>query len=104
MSKIIIMTDSTCDLSQEIIDKYDFKVLPLYVNFGDKVYKDRVEMNVDKMYATVAETGVYPKTSAASPDDFYKCFKELKPIDVVTVRYGDFSSYYEVLDSEKVLK
>ena len=34
----------------------------------------------------------------------YKCFKELKPIDVVTVRYGDFSSYYEVLDSEKVLK
>ena len=27
MSKIIIMTDSTCDLSQEIIDKYDFKVL-----------------------------------------------------------------------------
>ena len=82
MSKIIIVTDSTCDLSQEIIDKYDFKVLPLYVNFGDKVYKDRIEMDVDKMYATVEEKGVYPKTSAASPDDFYKFFKDLLEEDV----------------------
>lgn len=35
----------------------------------------------------------------------YKCFSSLKPIDVVLVRYGDYSSYYEVIDSsEKVLK
>lgn len=35
----------------------------------------------------------------------YKCFGNLKPIDVVLVRYGDYSSYYEVIDSnEKVLK
>ena len=31
--KIIIVTDSTCDLSEEIINKYDIKVIPLYVNF-----------------------------------------------------------------------
>ena len=34
----------------------------------------------------------------------YKCFREIKPIDVVEVRYGDFSSYYEVLESDKVHK
>lgn len=35
----------------------------------------------------------------------YKCFKKLKPVDVVIVRYGDYSSYYEIVDnSEKVLK
>ena len=86
MSKILIVTDSTCDLSQELIDKYDFKILPLYVNFGDKIYKDREEMNIDKMYATVKETGIYPKTSAASPDDFYKCFKELLALLFVRCR------------------
>lgn len=34
----------------------------------------------------------------------YKCFQEIKPVDVVCIRYGDFSSYYEVLESDKVLK
>lgn len=104
MSKIIIMTDSTCDLSQEIIDKYDFKVLPLYVNFGDKVYKDRVEMNVDKMYATVAETGVYPKTSAASPDDFYKYFKELLKEDVEIIYTGIGSTLSSTLQNAYIAR
>ena len=34
----------------------------------------------------------------------YKCFTEIKPIDVVEVRYRDFASYYEVLENDKVLK
>ena len=34
----------------------------------------------------------------------YKCFKEIKPVDIVPVRYGVFSSYYEVVESDKVLK
>ncbi len=104
MSKIIIMTDSTCDLSQEIIDKHDFKVLPLYVNFGDKVYKDREEMNVDKMYATVEETGVYPKTSAASPDDFYKCFKELLEDDVEIIYTGIGSTLSSTLQNAYIAR
>ncbi len=104
MSKIIIVTDSTCDLSQEIINKYDFKVLPLYVNFGDKVYKDRIEMNVDKMYATVEETGVYPKTSAASPDDFYKFFKELLEEDVEIIYTGIGSTLSSTLQNAHIAR
>lgn len=104
MSKIIIMTDSTCDLSQEIIDKYDFKVLPLYVNFGDKVYKDRIEMDVDKMYATVEETGVYPKTSAAPPDDFYKFFKELLEEDVEIIYMGIGSTLSSTLQNAHIAR
>ena len=34
----------------------------------------------------------------------YKCFKKIKPVDIVPVRYGDFSSDYEVVESDKVLK
>lgn len=99
MSKIVIATDSTCDLSQEIIDKYDIKVLPLYVTFGNKVYKDRVEMNVDKMYQMVDETGIYPKTSAASPEDFYKFFKKLLEADNEIIYMGIGSSLSSTLQN-----
>ncbi|MBQ8292373.1 MAG: DegV family protein [Bacilli bacterium] len=77
MSKIIIASDSTCDLSPELIKKHDIKIVPLYVNFGTTSYKDRVEMNVDDMYAKVKAEGVYPKTSACTPIDFLYFFKEL---------------------------
>ncbi len=77
MSKIIIATDSTCDLSQELIDKHDIKIIPLYVNFGTKSYKDREEINTTAMYEKVKAEGIYPKTSAATPLDFLYFFKEL---------------------------
>lgn len=102
MSKIIIATDSTCDLSQELVQKYGIEVLPLYVNFGEKVYKDLVEMNVDKMYETVAATGVYPKTSAASPDDFYKFFKELLKDDVEIIYLGIGSTFSSTLQNAHI--
>ena len=48
----------------------------------------------------------YKDDSMIKDDDSYqyKYFKEIKPVDVITVRYGDFSSYYEVLENDKVLK
>ncbi len=39
MEKIKIITDSTADLPKDIIEKYDIEVIPLFVSFGDKVYK-----------------------------------------------------------------
>lgn len=50
---------------------------------------------------------VFSKDDSMIKDDDsyqYKCFKEIKPVDIVPVRYGDFSSYYEVIESDKVLK
>ena len=102
MSKIIIATDSTCDLSQEIIQKYGIEMIPLYVNFGDKVYKDLEEMNIDKMYEKVSTTGVYPKTSAASPDDFYKFFKGLLKDDVEIIYLGIGSTLSSTLQNAHI--
>lgn len=77
MSKVIIASDSTCDLSKDLIEQHDIKIIPLYVNFGTNSYKDLEEINVDVMYEKVKAEGIYPKTSAATPDDFYRFFKEL---------------------------
>ena len=77
MSKIVIVTDSTCDLAQETIKERNIVVLPLKVTFGGKTYLDTVDIHSDKMYEIVEETGELPKTSGASSEDFYNKFKEI---------------------------
>ena len=74
MSKVVILTDSTCDLSEKLIKENDIKVIPLYVSFGDKIYKDGVEINSSKLYELVSENKKLPKTSACSVGDFVSYF------------------------------
>ena len=44
MEKIAIITDSTSDLTQDIIDKYDIKVMPLQIIYQSKIYRDKVDI------------------------------------------------------------
>lgn len=104
MSKIIITSDSTCDLSQELIEKHNIKIVPLYVNFGSESYKDRVEMNVDNMYEKVKNEGVYPKTSAATPDDFYQFFKPLLDEGYEIIYTGIGSTLSSTLQSANIAR
>jgi DegV family protein with EDD domain len=75
MSKIKLFTDSTCDLTDEILEKYDISVVPLYVHFNDDAFKDRIEINTEELYKKVDEYGILPMTAAPSPGDFYNAFK-----------------------------
>lgn len=76
MSKpIIISSDSTCDLSRELIQRYQIKILPLGVTLGDDIYRDGVDITPDDIYAYHAKTGQLPKTSAinmAENADFFE--------------------------------
>ena len=55
--KIKIITDSTADLSPELLEKYDIAVVPLYVVMGDKTQKDGLEVSPEDIYAYVEKTG-----------------------------------------------
>ena len=55
--KIKIITDSTADLSPELLEKYDIAVVPLYVVMGDKTQKDGLEVSPEDIYAHVEKTG-----------------------------------------------
>lgn len=76
-NKIIIATDSSCDLSPELIKEHDIRVIPLHVNFEDKEYKDGVDIDLTKMFAKVETSGKLPKTSAVAPGEFVEFFKKL---------------------------
>lgn len=72
--KIKITSDSTCDLSEELITKYDIGIFPLTVILGDKSYKDG-EIAPTDIFKFVTDTGTLPKTAAGSMDDYTNFFE-----------------------------
>ena len=66
---IKIIADSTCDLSDELIKKYDIDILPLYIHMGDKEYKDKLEITPQEIYRWSDENHTTPKTAAPSIED-----------------------------------
>lgn len=77
MSKIIISSDSTCDLNQELIDRYQIKILPLSVTLGEAAYRDGIDITPDDIYDHHAKTGQLPKTSAINIAESAEFFTEL---------------------------
>ena len=75
MSKLIITSDSTCDLSKELLEQYDIKIVPLYINVDGKEFKDGVDITTSEMYKLVEEKNTIPKTAATSVGDFIEFFK-----------------------------
>lgn len=74
--KIVIASDSTTDLSPELIQKYNVKTLPLVVNLGGELFSDGVDIDPDKIYAHYEQKGELPKTAAPNVADFSDFFKE----------------------------
>jgi len=61
---IKIVTDSTCDLPKEVIEKYDITVVPAYINFTDGSYLDGVEITRKEFYEKLPDYDTPPTTSA----------------------------------------
>ncbi|WP_026895289.1 DegV family protein [Clostridiisalibacter paucivorans] len=75
MNNIHIFSDSTCDLNQEILEKNNISIVPLYVVFDNKTFKDGFDITPKELYEKVDKLNTLPKTSAPSPADFYNSFK-----------------------------
>lgn len=73
---IKIISDSTCDLSLELLKKYNISILPLHIVLGEKEFKDGLEISPDEIYRWSAENKEAPKTSAASIADTIDLYKK----------------------------
>jgi DegV family protein with EDD domain len=72
-----IVTDSSSDLPKNLADQLGITVVPLYVRFGDEVFRDLVEITHDEFYRRLAEGTVHPSSIQPSPQDFSTVYKTL---------------------------
>jgi DegV family protein with EDD domain len=71
-----IITDSCADISPIEAKMSDITVIPAYVHFGDKSYRDGVDLDVDEFYSRLLESPIHPTTAAPSPGEFVKAYEE----------------------------
>lgn len=74
MANVKIFADSTSDLPAEWIRQHDIGLVPLYVVFGNEMFRDGVDIVPTDIYRRVEAEGNLPKTTAPSPKDFMDAF------------------------------
>lgn len=74
--KILIASDSTCDLSPELIEQNNIKILPLGVSLGENNFIDGVDITPDDIYAHYEKTKQLPKTAAVNVAEFSAFFEK----------------------------
>ena len=94
MRPVKVFSDSTSDLSDEIIKQHNIGIIPLYVNFDQQSYKDGVDINPAELFRKVEETGTLPKTSAPTIRDFTTEFSKYidEGMDVVHISISSMIS------------
>jgi uncharacterized protein len=75
--KIAIVTDSTCDIDEKIIDHYQIHVIPVNISFGENHYLDKITLKSDKFYEMLEESPVYPKSSQINEKAFVNLYSHL---------------------------
>ena len=95
-----IFTDSTSDLSKELLEKYNIGVIPLYIHLGDEEYKDGEEIGIQDAFKWSDENKTTPKTAACSVDDVVKAvepYKEAGDDVIIFTISGEMSSTLQVM-------
>ncbi len=74
---IRIVTDSTCDLPQELIEKFHITAIPMYINAGGRTYRDEIDLTRGDFYGRLPELMPAPTTAAPGPDTFRQVYERL---------------------------
>lgn len=94
---IKIIADSTCDLSPELVEKYDIDILPLNIILDDRSVYDG-ELTQAELFAWADSVGKTPKTAAASPEDAALMFAKYKGCEVIAFSIsGEMSATNNVM-------
>jgi len=77
MSKIMILTDTCCDLPKETIEELGIKVLPFELSINGETFRETFDKSTQEVYELMAQTDEIPKHSQISPLTFEETYKEL---------------------------
>ncbi|HEY44722.1 MAG TPA: DegV family protein [Anaerolineae bacterium] len=74
---IKIVTDSTNNLSEDVLKRYDIRVAPISIQFGDETYEEEIDIDRDTFYRKIDEMGILPTSAQPTPAWFTKHYTEL---------------------------
>ncbi|HHW54587.1 MAG: DegV family protein [bacterium] len=72
-----VVTDSSCDLPEELIKENNIRVVPLTIHIEDQLYREGVDISTEEFYDKMAKSPSLPKTSQPQPAAFAGVFREL---------------------------
>ena len=93
-----IISDSTCDLSKEVLERYDIEITPLNVTLGDVTGRDGIEVTPEDIYKYVDSTGRLSKTSAVNIEDYLNVFRTWRDKGYEVIQFcigSEFSCCYQ---------
>jgi DegV family protein with EDD domain len=74
--KVQVITDSTADIQKGLAEELGIVVVPIYLRFGDKIYRDGIDIQRKEFYAMLETSPVHPATSQPNPEDFTEVYRK----------------------------
>lgn len=104
-----IITDSTCDIPDELVKKYDIAIVSHIIVWGTEQFRDRVDIQPVDFYKRLVTDPVYPTSSQAGIPDFLKAYEEqiskgVKEIITLTVSSAMSGAYRMAQEAAKLVK
>jgi DegV family protein with EDD domain len=103
-----IVTDTLSDITGDLTTELGVTVVPLYVRFGESIYRDRVEITTDEFYRRLVSDAGFPSTTQPTPHDFLEVYKNLaKETDeilVIVVSSKLSGTYQSAIQARELLK
>jgi fatty acid kinase fatty acid binding subunit len=93
-----VVTDSTSDLPPKVAQELGITVVPVYVRFGEEVYRDGIDISHEELYQKLVESPVHPSTSQPPPSDFADVYRKLarETDEIVSIQVtGKLSGTYD---------
>ena len=76
MKKVAIVTDTTACIPQEQVARYEINVVPVELIFGDRTYRDGIDITPSEFYALIRQANKLPTTSASSPEPYLEAYRQ----------------------------
>ncbi len=103
-----IVTDSLSDITPDFAKELGITTVPVYVRFGEEVFRDRIEMNTEQFYYRLVHDAAFPTTTQPSPGDFFDVFNKLaKKTDevlVITLSSKLSGTYQSALQAKNMME
>jgi DegV family protein with EDD domain len=87
MSKVMVVTDSTANLTPALLDGNPIRVMPLQLIWGHRIYRDGIDISPKDFYVDLEKATIMPTTSQTTPEEFKRAYAELieKGYDILSI-------------------